>query len=124
VAVGFGVNIGHHPDGTEYPATDLAAAGVAATPEIVFARLVEAMDSRLQQWCAAGFSAIRSDWLARAAGVGGTLVARLGSRELAGRFETLDADGRLVLRLPDGTLEIIAAGDVFPVGSAGSAGER
>jgi BirA family transcriptional regulator, biotin operon repressor / biotin---[acetyl-CoA-carboxylase] ligase len=124
MAVGIGVNVTHHPDGTEYPATDLAAAGAMTTAEAVFAALTAALDRRLRQWYEAGFSAIRSDWLAHAAGRGGALVARLGSRELAGVFDTLDADGRLVLRLPDGTLETIAAGEVFPVGSAGSAGER
>lgn len=124
MAVGIGINVGHHPDDTEYPATDIANAGATATVDTVFAALTIAWDRRLRQWCDAGFSSIRSDWLAHAAGRGGAVVARLGSRQVAGLFETLDADGRLVLRLPDGTLETIAAGEVFPVGSVGSAGER
>jgi biotin-(acetyl-CoA carboxylase) ligase len=38
---------------------------------------------------------------------------RLAERELAGRFEALDEAGALVLRLPDGNVMTIAAGDVF-----------
>ena len=39
VVIGIGVNCAHHPDGTEHPATDLAAAGVRATPDSLFAPL-------------------------------------------------------------------------------------
>ncbi|HKH02855.1 MAG TPA: hypothetical protein VKB08_19340, partial [Bradyrhizobium sp.] len=34
-------------------------------------------------------------------------------RELSGTFETLDSLGRLMLRLPGGTLEAITVGEVF-----------
>jgi BirA family biotin operon repressor/biotin-[acetyl-CoA-carboxylase] ligase len=40
---------------------------------------------------------------------------RLGERELRGRFESLDDAGRLLLRLPDGSVEVITAGDVFEI---------
>src|SRR3974390_3115925 len=39
VAVGIGVNCRHHPAGTDHPATDLPAAGVALTPEALFEQL-------------------------------------------------------------------------------------
>ena len=38
---------------------------------------------------------------------------QLADRELSGRFEALDAAGGLRLRLPDGSVTTIAAGDVF-----------
>ncbi len=118
VAIGIGVNCAHHPANAEYPATDLAAAGGAAVPpEALFAALSDAMVRRLREW-QAGFAPIRAAWLARAAGLGGELRARLGARELTGRFEALDEDGRLRLRLADGTVETIAAGEVFPVAPA------
>jgi len=79
--------------------------------------LSAAMVDRLRQW-EEGFAGIRVSWLARAGGLGGELTARLGARELTGRFETLDEAGRLLLRLPDGALETIAAGEVFPVAPA------
>ena len=108
-AIGIGVNCRHHPDGTDYPATDLAGA-VAA--QALFEALTDAMVHRLREW-QAGFASIRAAWLDRA--LGGELRARLGSREITGRFETLDDAGRLVLRLPDGGRETIAAGEVFPI---------
>jgi len=114
VALGIGVNCVHHPDGTDYPATDLAAAGVRASPESLFAPLTAAMATRLTQWNrGAGFSAIRADWLARAAGIGKPVRVKSGDSEIAGRFEGIDETGRLVLRLDDGTMQAVTAGDVF-----------
>lgn len=117
VAVGIGVNCRHHPAATELAATDLAAAGAAVAVAELFAALSHAMADRLREW-AEGFAGIRAAWLARAGGLGGELTARLGTRELTGRFEALDEAGRLLLRLPDGSLETIAAGEVFPVAPA------
>lgn len=119
VAVGIGINCRHHPVQTEHPATDLAAEGVAVTAEALFEALSGTMARRLEQW-QTGFAAVRADWLARAAALGGEIAVRLGARELAGRFETLDEAGRLVLRLADGRHEAIAAGEVFPIAPAGT----
>ncbi len=46
-------------------------------------------------------------------GSGGDIQVRLPDRELTGTFESLDSMGRLMLRLPDGALEAITAGEVF-----------
>jgi len=117
VAIGIGVNCGHHPADAERAATDLAAAGAPVTVEALFAALSLAMVERLREW-QGGFAPIRAAWLARAAGLGGELRARLGTREVTGRFEAIDAEGRLQLRLADGTVETIASGEVFPVAPA------
>lgn len=113
-AIGIGINAAHHPTDAERTATDLAAAGALVTVEALFAALSLAMVERLREW-QAGFGSIRTAWLARAAGRGGDLRARLGTRELTGRFETIDDEGRLQLRLPDGRIETIASGEVFPI---------
>ena len=116
IAIGIGVNCMHHPEMTDYPATDLAASGVQAAPDAVFRALSGAMVERLQQWDrGAGFASIRADWLARASGIGGDIRVRLAERELTGRFESLDPSGRLILGLPGGGVEAIAAGDVVPL---------
>jgi BirA family biotin operon repressor/biotin-[acetyl-CoA-carboxylase] ligase len=116
VAVGIGVNCAHHPDDTVYPATDLAVAGASVTPEALFAMLSRTMLSRLAQWDRGrGFAAIRGDWLARASGVGEAIRVALPDRDLEGCFETLDAAGHLMLRVSDGRVIAIAAGDVFPL---------
>lgn len=117
-AIGIGVNCANHPRETSHPATDLAAAGAAVTPEQLFLALAAAMDRRLAQWDrGAGFAGIRADWLARAAGVGEAIRVRLPERELAGRFQGLDPYGRLLLREPGGAIATIAAGDVFALGA-------
>jgi len=114
VVIGIGVNCIHHPSGTDFPATDLASAGVRTTPESLFTPLSAAMASRIAQWDrGAGFAAIRGDWLARATGLGKPIRVALADRELAGAFEAIDLSGRLVLRLADGTKQAITAGDVF-----------
>lgn len=117
VAVGIGVNCAHHPVDAERTATDLAAGGAPVTVEALFAALSLAMVERLREW-QAGFASIRAAWLARGAGRGSELRARLGARELIGQFETIDEEGRLRLRLPDGSIETIASGEVFPVAPA------
>jgi BirA family biotin operon repressor/biotin-[acetyl-CoA-carboxylase] ligase len=114
VVIGIGVNCAHHPDGTEHPAIDLATAGVRATPDSLFTPLTAALVARLGQWDrGAGFATIRTDWLSRAARLGKPVRVKTGDGELNGTFEALDAGGRLVLRLPDGTMQAVAAGDVF-----------
>ena len=115
--IGLGVNCVHHPAGTDFPATDLAAAGVRASCETVFAALSGAMPRRLEQWDkGAGFAAIRTDWLARAAGLGRPIRAVLSDGELTGVFEAIDDGGRLVVRSSDGTTRAVAAGDVIMAG--------
>ena len=113
---GIGVNCAHHPDDTRYPATSLAAHGVAVTPADLFRALSGAMVTRLAQWDrGAGFAAIRAEWLAAAANLGSEIHVRLADREMTGTFESLDPAGRLMLRLPGGRLEAITAGEIFPV---------
>ena len=119
VAIGVGVNCLHHPAQTAYPATDLAASGAHVSPEDLFAAISRRMVERLAQWAkGVGFAVIRADWIARAAGIGNDMRVRLSGSEFLGRFEALDEQGRLLLRLADGGLQAITAGEVFPVASA------
>jgi BirA family biotin operon repressor/biotin-[acetyl-CoA-carboxylase] ligase len=116
VAVGIGVNCRLHPDGTEFPATDFAAEGADVAPDDLIDRLAAAMQARLAQWDrGAGFVAIRAAWLDLAHGLGQSIRVRLPERETTGEFVTIDEVGRLVLRAVDGSLDTIAAGEVFPL---------
>ena len=115
VAIGFGINCAAHPTDTEYPATDLKAEGVPLDIAALAAALSAAMQRRVAEWDnGAGFTSIRADWLARAGGIDGRIRVRLPDRELQGQFRGLDDDGRLLLE-SGGTVEVIAAGDVFPL---------
>jgi BirA family biotin operon repressor/biotin-[acetyl-CoA-carboxylase] ligase len=126
VAIGIGVNCRHHPSGTTYPATDLSAAGANVAAAGLLESLSATMLRRLAQWRrGAGFPDISAEWVARAAGIGGDMLVRLPGSEIVGRGEGLDAHGRLQLRLADGSLQAIAAGEVFPLAvpvSASAAG--
>ena len=124
VVVGVGVNCVSHPTDTDYPATNLEAAGAAVSAETLFTALSAKMLGRLAQWNAGEhFSTIRADWLARAAGRGEDIRVRLAEdQELVGRFDDVDDAGRLVLSLPDGGRKSIAAGDVVALLGPGQAG--
>jgi BirA family biotin operon repressor/biotin-[acetyl-CoA-carboxylase] ligase len=112
--IGMGINCKHHPSDTPYPSTDLAAAGAETSSEALFGVLTSAMSRRLAQWDrGAGFPSIRADWLAHAAGLGGEVTLRAGDRDLAGRFESIDETGRLLLRLAGGGLQAIAGGEIL-----------
>jgi BirA family biotin operon repressor/biotin-[acetyl-CoA-carboxylase] ligase len=121
VAVGIGVNCASHPADADFPATDLAAAGAEIAPANLFAALSAKMLGRIAQWNEGEhFSTIRADWLARAASVGEIIRVRMPDRELVGRFETLDEKGHLVLTLPEGGKQTVAAGDVVAPDAPGT----
>jgi BirA family biotin operon repressor/biotin-[acetyl-CoA-carboxylase] ligase len=116
VVIGIGVNCASHPDGTPYPAADLAAAGASVTPMRLLQALATAMQRRLAQWDRGqNFAATRADWLKRAAGLGQSINVRLPEREFTGLFEGLDDAGHLLVRGPAG-VTTVSAGEVFGLG--------
>lgn len=112
VVTGMGVNLAHHPQGTPYPVTSLAAQGITVSPETMLKLLSDAFARRLESWQAEGFAAIRRDWLAAAAGLGGPIRVRTGREDYDAIFSDLDEHGRLVASTPTGQ-RIVQAGDVF-----------
>ena len=116
VAIGIGVNCQNHPAATPYPVTDLRAAGANVAAASLFETLSATMLKRLRLWRrGAGFADIRADWIARGAGMGGDMRVKLLDREIFGHSEGLDERGRLLLRVADGSVQTIAAGEVFPL---------
>lgn len=118
LAVGIGVNLASAPTGTERPATALVhhlRGDVTAPPsvEVAAARLAEAFDVWMTRWETLGFQPILDAWRARTTGLEGPATARLGRETVEGRAEGVAADGALKLRLADGSLRLISAGDVF-----------
>ena len=83
-------------------------------PADLFRSLSDEFSVRLGQWDGgAGFAAIRTAWLARAAGLGQRIVVRLPTGEVTGVFEALGQDGSLLLREDGGACRTISAGEVF-----------
>jgi BirA family biotin operon repressor/biotin-[acetyl-CoA-carboxylase] ligase len=68
---------------------------------------------------ARGFAEIRKLWLARAAGLGQQVAVRAGGSIVEGTFDTLDAQGCMIVRTATAGLVPITAGDVY-FGSAAS----
>ncbi|UZF93908.1 biotin--[acetyl-CoA-carboxylase] ligase [Bosea sp. NBC_00550] len=113
VIVGCGVNIASCPSETPYPATFLKALAPQASVETVLTGLSDAFAQRFAVWSQpGGFGPIRAAWLERAAFLGETITIRLPEGPLAGRFNSLDASGRLELETETGR-RIIDAGDLF-----------
>ena len=86
---------------------------LATTAEALFQALAEAWVEQAAIWNAGrGFADIRDRWLERAAGLGGPIAVKVGDDVFSGTFETIDDEGRLVVRAGDGSRAAISAGDV------------
>lgn len=118
LAVGIGVNLSQAPGDTERPATCIAEHlnhDVASAPAVEAAAqgLAETFGVWLDRWTTLGFKPILDAWTARTPGLHGPCTARLTNETLTGVADGVEADGSLRLKLPDGRLRVISAGDVF-----------
>lgn len=114
LAIGFGINLAHHPEGLDQPATSLSAAfGVTVAPGTVLDALAAAFDALHARWLAAGFAPIREAWTVRAAGLGEPVAVRVGGDAIRGILRGLDDDGALRVEEPGGMCRRVAAGDVI-----------
>ena len=110
VVIGIGVNLAHHPEGLERPATSLRAlTGSAPDPAAFLETLADAFARWLGRWRGEGLASVRSRWLAAAHPIGTALSTGAGD----GLFDGLGETGALRLRLADGTSRVIHAGDIF-----------
>jgi BirA family biotin operon repressor/biotin-[acetyl-CoA-carboxylase] ligase len=114
LAVGIGLNLLHHPEGTETPATSVnAATGLAVAPADALAMLAARFAAWYAVWQVQGFAGLKPHWLKRASGLGGPMRARLAHSEIEGVFENLDHDGALLLRTQTAGLIRITAAEIF-----------
>ena len=115
LAVGVGVNLAQAPQDVERPATAFAEHMAAPPPKPAAA--LEVLASAFERWRliweGQGFAPIAEAWSLRAHGLGAACEARLPNQTLRGVAEGLDLDGALRLRLDDGAVVRITAGDVF-----------
>jgi BirA family biotin operon repressor/biotin-[acetyl-CoA-carboxylase] ligase len=118
LAVGVGANLATPPVAAERPATSFAEHLAAPhsdppSPEQALFELAGAFDRWIERWERLGFGAVAQAWTARAHGLGRACTVRLERETIDGVALGLDADGALRLRLAEGSIRNITAGDVF-----------
>lgn len=110
VIIGFGVNLAHHPDLPGRAVTSVRTLADAAPEPGTFAETLAEIFARwLSRWRSEGHAPILDAWRAAAHPKGTPLATNEGE----GLFDGLDESGALRLRLADGGIHVIHAGDVF-----------
>jgi BirA family transcriptional regulator, biotin operon repressor / biotin---[acetyl-CoA-carboxylase] ligase len=117
VVLGIGVNINMHrdqfPAELRHPATSLFLEEGQPVSRLAFTRaLLEALDALYDTYLLHGYGAVREEWLARCNFLGRQVRISFQEKELAGAAEGIDEDGALLVRLADGKIERVLAGDV------------
>jgi BirA family transcriptional regulator, biotin operon repressor / biotin---[acetyl-CoA-carboxylase] ligase len=115
VVLGIGVNLASAPEGLERAVTSLVGVtGHTPDPAHFLETLTEAFARWLARWRGEGLGPVLTEWRAHAHPPGTVLTVNLpDGAQLEGLFHSLDADGALKLRLADGAVRVIHAGDVF-----------
>ncbi|MBO9517373.1 MAG: biotin--[acetyl-CoA-carboxylase] ligase [Porphyrobacter sp.] len=111
--VGIGVNLSVAPHLGERATGYLAQRGPAPDRDAFARDLAASFDRELGRWRQYGTEALFKRWLAAAHPLGSPLAVHNaeGVRE-TGEFAGLEPDGALRLRLADGTVRVVHAGDV------------
>lgn len=117
VVIGVGVNLLRAPAVPDRATTALADHNAAIGPDEFAELLADRFAAALARWHDGEWDGLRAAWLARAHPPGTRLsVSDRDGRALAGTFTGLGADGAALLRLADGTVRPIHAGDVEMMG--------
>jgi BirA family transcriptional regulator, biotin operon repressor / biotin---[acetyl-CoA-carboxylase] ligase len=115
--VGMGVDV-NHQDGDFPPelrrlATSLRIESGRRIPRGELAvMMLRELDRDYARAMSNRFEELADEWEAGCTTIGQQVVIRMGSRQLRGRAESLDADGALLLRTEHGHLERVVGGDV------------
>jgi BirA family biotin operon repressor/biotin-[acetyl-CoA-carboxylase] ligase len=114
--VGIGVNVNAHPeldDPRAVPATSIAReAGKEISRSEIILRLVEEMDRRYRMLTEGAASSILDDWNRQSLVLGKRVAVSDLEGSIEGTAESVDEEGRLMLRDDDGMLRKITSGDV------------
>jgi BirA family biotin operon repressor/biotin-[acetyl-CoA-carboxylase] ligase len=110
--IGIGVNLAHPPREARFPAAAAFPPGQAPEEEAFGDRLGEALQELFGFTQRSGTAALLGRYRAKAWRIGQRLTVGSGPAALTGVFEDVDEHGRLLLRMADGALRTISAGDV------------
>jgi BirA family biotin operon repressor/biotin-[acetyl-CoA-carboxylase] ligase len=114
VVVGIGVNLAAAPHIEGRDTVALSSLGPVPQRDVFAAGLLRSFDLELERWRTAGIGPLLRRWLAVGHPTGTSLTVHdPGGDRIAGAFAGLDQDGSLLLRLEDGTVRPIHAGDVM-----------
>ncbi len=114
LVVGIGMNVVHSPDGLPYATTSLHDMGLNVSPETVFSVLSTHWAECLDIYSGkTGQADILLEWRNCAAGIGEPVRVAAPQGEITGIFETIDDDGRLIVRTASGSRVPVTAGDVL-----------
>jgi len=117
IVLGLGVNINMRQEQfmTElrHPATSLLLETGKPVSRLAFTRaLLEALDDLYDVYLKKGYAPVREEWLGRCNFIGKSVRVTFRERELRGTAEGIDEEGALLVRISDGLLERVLAGDV------------
>lgn len=122
-AIGIGINLVSHPDDAETAATHILehvsqgeleqAETIMTGPDATLAVLSARFDHWRYIFKTDGFEPIRQEWTARACHIPGPVRVRLAKESFQGEALGLGEKGELQVRLQDGTIRDVHAGDVF-----------
>lgn len=123
VVVGIGVNLAQAPDVPDRKTESLSGLGYAIARDAFATELADRFADALARWHLGEWPLLREQWLARALPTG-TLVSVKDRDQgtIIGAFGGIDEDGVALMRLADGSVRAIHAGDIEMVGSHASGG--
>ena len=113
IGIGVDVNVREFPAELADSATSLAAAaGKNLIRAEIAAAILKELDADYARITRGEFSALAEEWERQCITLGRRVQIHIGDRTMAGRAESLDGDGALLLRTDYGHLERIVGGDV------------
>ena len=113
VVIGIGVNLAVAPDVPGRSVTALGQYGPAPDRDLFARTLADRWDAELERWRQAGLESILRRWQGAAHPDGTQLAVHdPGGAVLSGEYAGLAQDGALRLRLADGSVVLVHAGDV------------
>ena len=119
VVVGIGVNLAEAPVVPGRATVSLAALGHTVSRDTFASALAEAWAEALVHWHEGGWPVLREEWQTRALPKGTLLSVNLAAEgPMIGAYAGLEPDGAVLLRLADGAVRAIHAGDVELVGQS------
>ena len=113
IGIGVDVNVAEFPAELADIATSLAAeAGRKFVRAEIAAAILRELDADYARITSGEFAALAEEWERQCVTLGQRVRIHIGDRTVAGRAESLDADGALLLRTEHGRIERIIGGDV------------